>query len=123
MLGEHPPKQSYASHQNLLGGVEVGPIHQVDSHGVGGAMRVRPDGFGNGSVELAHGSNIVGGNLTTIQGSGEDKCPNNRLLVFIVPAERTEPVPNVRASVDAVVKRAPMQPGACRNVRAEVPKM
>ena len=86
-------------------------------------MRIRPDGFGNGSVELAHGSNSVGGNLTAIQGSGEDKSLNKRLLVFIIPAERTEPVPNVRASVDAVVKRARTQPGACRNMRAEVPKM
>ncbi len=123
VLGEHPPKQSNASHKYFLCGVEVGPIHQVEGHRVGGGMGIRTDGFGNRSVELAHGPNSVWGNFTAIQGSGEDKSPNNSLLVLIVPAERAEPVSNVRASVDAVIKRAPTQPGACRNVRAEVPKM
>ena len=53
----------------------------------------------------------------------EDKSPNNGLLVLIFPAEGAEPVPNVGASVDAVVKRAPVQPSACRNVRSEVAKV
>ena len=123
VLGEHPPKQSDASHKYFLCGVEVGPIHQVEGHRVGGGMGIRTDGFGNRSVELAHGPNSVWGNFTAIQGSGEDKRPNNSLLVLMVPAERAEPFTNVCASVDAFIKRASIQPGACRNVRAKVPKV
>ncbi len=123
VFGEHPPKQGDASHKNVLGGVEVGPFQQVVSHGVGGGVRIGPDGFGHSCVELADGPNGVGSNLTAIQGSGEDKSPNNSLLVHIVPTEVTEPDGKVSATVNAVVERAPVQPGACRNVRAEVPKM
>ena len=118
MLGEHPSKKGDAPHQHFLCGVEVGPINQVIGHRVGGGMGIRAYGFGNGGVKLAHGPNGVGGNFTAIQGSWEDKRPNDSLLVLIVPAISAEPVADVCASVDAVVKRASTQPGACRNVCA-----
>ena len=118
VLGEHPPKKSDATHKHFFCGVEVGPIHQVEGHRVGGGMGIRTDGFGNRSVELAHGPNSVWGNFTAIQGSGEDKRPNNSLLVLIVPAINAEPIADVGASVDAVVQRALIQPGACRNMCA-----
>ena len=66
VFGEHPPEQGNASHKNFLGGVEFGPFHQAVSHGVGGGMRIRPDGFFKGGIKLARGPNGVGGNLTAI---------------------------------------------------------
>ena len=123
VLGEHPPEQGDASDKYFLGGVEVGPFHQVVGHGVGGGVRIWPYGFGDGSVKLAHGPNRVRGNLAAIQGSGEDKCSNNSLLVLIVPTEVAEPAGNGGATVDAVVERAPEKPGPCRDVCTKVPKM
>ena len=118
MLGEHPFKKDDAPHQHLLCGIEVGPIHQVTDHRVERRVGIRAYGFGYGSIQLAHGPNGVGGNFTAIQGSGEDKRPNNSLLVLIVPAINAEPIADVGASVDAVVQRALIQPGACRNMCA-----
>ena len=118
MLGQHPSKKGDATHQHFFCGVEVGPIHQVKGHRVGRGVGIWAYGFGNRSVKFAHGPNRVGGNFTAIQGSGEDKRPNDSLLVLIVPAISAEPVADVCASVDAVVKRASTQPGACRNVCA-----
>ena len=118
VLGEHPPKKGDAPHQHFFCGVEVGPIHQVKGHEVERGVGIWAYGFGNGSVKLAHGPNRVRGNFTAIQGSEEDKRPNDSLLVLIVPAISAEPVADVCASVDAVVKRASIQPGACRNVCA-----
>ena len=86
-------------------------------------MRIWPYGFGDGSVKLAHGPNRVRGNLAAIQGSGEDKCSNNSLLVLIVPTEVAEPAGNGGATVDAVVERAPKKPGPCRDVCTKVSKM
>ena len=86
-------------------------------------MGIGAYGFGYGCVQLAHGSYGVGGDFAAIQGSGEDKRPNDSLLVLIVPALSAEPVADVCASVDAIVQRAPTQPGACGNVCAKVPKM
>ena len=86
-------------------------------------MRVWANSFGDRGVKLAHGPNGIRGNFAAIQGSGEDKRPNDSLLVLIVPAIRAEPVTDVCASVDAVIKRAPKQPGACRYVCAKVAKM
>ena len=123
MLGEHSSKKGDAPHQHFLCGIEVGPIHQVKGHRVGRGVGIGAYGFGYGCVQLAHGSYGVGGDFAAIQGSGEDKRPNHSLLVLIVPAKSAEPIADVRASVDAVVQRAPIQPGASGNVCAKVPKM
>ena len=86
-------------------------------------MRVWPNGFGNGSVKFAHGPNGVGGNLTATQGSGENKCSNYSLFVHIIPSEEAEPAGNGGATINAVVERAPEQPGPCRNVCTKVLKV
>ena len=86
-------------------------------------MRVGNNGFSNGSIKLAHSPNGVGRNLTTIQGGSEDKRSNNRLLVLIFPAESAEAAGNGGAYGNAIIKRAPEQPGPSRDMCTKVPKV
>ena len=123
MLGKHSSEQGDASDKNFLSGVEIRPFHQVKSHGVGGGVRVRPDGFRDGSVKFTHGPDGIRCNFTAIQGDGEDKRSDNSLLVSILPAEPAEGVGDGGASGYAIVERAPKQPGPCRNVCTKVPQV
>ena len=94
VLGKHCSDQGGASGKNRLSGVKIRPFHQLKSHGVGGCIRSRPDGFSNGCKEFAHGPDGVGCNFTAIQGGGEDERSNNSLVVCILPAEIAESVGN-----------------------------
>ena len=86
-------------------------------------MRVGPNGISNGSIKFAQGPNGIGSDLAAIQGSGKNKCSDNRLFVCIIPAESAEADGNGGAYSNAIVKRAPEQPGPSRDVGTKVSKV